>query len=136
MALTDIERIRWSIGDNPSSPFYPLLPDEVIQDFIDQNGGNLNKASIQCAYAAGITLMQKNTKEKVGEIEVWNEARKQLYDFLKDYIKNQGSSVNISGIIPYAAGISVSDLEASAADPDNPRRYSYLYTLGKDCSTS
>lgn len=132
MALTLIERIRWLIGDVDTNRFYPLLSDEQIEDALDLFGNNVILAAQVLAGSAVRILSQKNTKEVYGDVEVWNEDRKQYLESLKLFADNPSLTIPVD-IIPYAAGISVTDFEASKADVDNPRNSSFLYNSDRGC---
>lgn len=127
MALSSIERIRWIIADAEGGKFYPILTDEEIEDALDLFNNDILKTASFCAGAVIRELSQKSTKEVYGDVEVWAEDRKLYLESLKQLQADPSIAIP-SSFSPYAAGISVSDLEASAADEDNPRRSSFLYT--------
>ena len=93
---------------------------------------NIPKAASYCAGIAYRELVKKNTKEVYGDVEVWAEDKRYYLDSLK-LLQNDPSALIPINFIPYAAGISVSDMEASASDVDNPRRSSFLYTNTTEC---
>jgi len=132
MALSSIERIRWMVADTEGGVFYPMMTDEEIQDCLDLFNGNVMQAAYFCAGVIIRNLAQKSTKEVTGDIEVWAEDRKLYLDSLKSFISNPVISLPV-GFTPYVAGISKSDLEKSAADTDNPRTSSFLYTNTTEC---
>jgi hypothetical protein len=133
MALTTIERIRWLIGDRPPNRFYPLITDEEIEDALELFSNDIMRTSVACARSIAMVLSQKNTKEVYGDVEVWSEDRKQYLEALKLFISDPSTAIPTS-FMPYAAGISCSDLETSAADTDNPRTTNFLYTNTTECS--
>ena len=123
MALTDVEKVRLLIGDTGGSPFYPLFSDEEIQFFLDSYGG-VAEASKVAAISASFQLAAWNTKERTGDIEVWNELSKQYLKALENLIGKAGSggtTIIPNGLMPYAGGISWDDVNANNANPDNVR---------------
>ena len=121
MALTDVEIVRLLIGDVPSSPFYQLFTDEEIQQFLDLNGGNVRQAARMAAIAASMQLAGWNTRESTGDISVWNELSTAYLKALDNFINDSSSASIPNGLMPYASGISWSDMCANNANPDNVR---------------
>ena len=121
MALTDVEVVRLLIGDTPTSPFYQLFTDEEIQQFLDLNGGNVRQASRMAAIAASMQLAGWNTRESTGDISVWNELSTAYLKALDNFINDSSSASIPNGLMPYASGISWSDMCANNANPDNVR---------------
>ena len=123
MALTDVEKVRLLIGDTGGSPFYPLFSDEEIQFFLDSYGG-VAEASKVAAISASFQLAAWNTKERTGDIEVWNELSKQYLKALENLIGKAGgggTTIIPNGLMPYAGGISWDDVNANNTNPDNVR---------------
>ena len=121
MALTDVEKVRLLIGDVPTSPFYILFSDEEIQAFLDMNGGNVMQAARLAAIAASMQLAGWTTRERTGDIEVWSSLSTQYLKALENLIKDTSSATLPNGLMPYAAGISWSDVCANNNNPDNVR---------------
>ncbi len=121
MAMTDVEIVRLLIGDTPTSPFYQLFTDEEIQQFLDLNGGNVMQAARMAAIAASMQLAGWTTRERTGDIEVWSSLSTQYLKALENLI-NDSSSANLpNGLMPYASGISWTDMCANNTNPDNVR---------------
>ncbi len=119
MALSNIEAVRLRIGDTPESLFYPLLTDEDVEYCLEVNHDNVQLTvpfAASCAYAR---LTQIPVREKVGDVEIWNNVSKEYANFLTLVIKGTGTS-GLLGYLskPYAAGISWADLLASYGNPD------------------
>ena len=132
MALTPVQRIRWIIADAEGGKFYPILTNEQIEDALEIFNNDILKTASFCAGAVIRELSQMSTKERYGEVEVWAEDRKLYSDSLKQLQTDLLVAIP-SSFLPYAAGISVDDMTTSAADEDNPRRSSYLYTNTTEC---
>jgi hypothetical protein len=121
MALTDIEKVRLLIGDVPNSPFYQLFTDEEIQEFLDLSGGNVLQAARMAAIAASMQIAGYNTRERTGDIEVWNSLSTQYLKALQNLIDTPTAYTLPNGLMPYAAGISWADVCANDQNPDNVR---------------
>ena len=121
MALTDVETVRLLIGDLPNSPFYQLFDDESIQQFLELKGGNVRQAARMAAIAASMQLAGWNTRETTGDISVWNELSTAYLKALDNFINDSSSASIPNGLMPYASGISWSDMCANNANPDNVR---------------
>jgi hypothetical protein len=121
MALTPVQQVRIFIGDVPSSPFYQLFTDEEIQSFIDMSNGNIMEAIRFAAIAASMQLSGTNTRERTGDIEVWNSLSTQYLKALDNIIKDPSFKTIPSGLMPYAAGISWEDVIKNDSNPDNVR---------------
>lgn len=120
MALTPIDQVRILIGDVEGSPFYQLFSDEEIQFFLDQNNGNVQLAARMAAIAASFQLSGWNTRERVGDEEIWNSLSTQYLKALQNLIENPIESLP-NGLMPWAGGISWADVCANNQNPDNVR---------------
>lgn len=118
--MDPIMAVRLLIGDVEGSPFYMLFSDEEIQFFLDQNGGNVQLAARMAAIAASFQLAGWNTRERVGDEEIWNSLSTQYLKALQNLIDNPISSIP-NGMMPWAGGISWSDVCANNSNPDNVR---------------
>ena len=120
MALTPIESVRLLIGDIPGSPFYPLYTDEQIQEFLDLSNQNIQQAARLAAISASFILAGWSTRERTGDIEVWNSLSTQYLKALENVINNPILELP-NGMMPYAGGISWADVCANNRNPDNVR---------------
>lgn len=120
MALNPIESVRLLIGDIPGSPFYPLYTDEQIQEFLDLSNGNIQQAARLAAISASFILAGWSTRERTGDLEVWNSLSTQYLKALDNVINNPILELP-NGMMPYAGGISWADVCANKRNPDNVR---------------
>lgn len=120
MALTPVMQVRILIGDVEGSPFYQLFTDEEIQFFLDQNGQNVQQAARMAAIAASFQLAGWSTRERTGDIEVWSSLSTQYLKALQNLIDNPIANIP-NGMMPWAGGISWSDICANNSNPDNVR---------------
>ncbi len=120
MALTPIESVRLLIGDIPGSPFYPLYTDEQIQEFLDLTNQNIQQAARLAAISASFILAGWSTRERTGDLEVWNSLSSQYLKALENLINNPIQELP-NGMMPYDGGISWADVCANNRNPDNVR---------------
>lgn len=117
MALSNIDKVRVMIGDVEGTPFHPILQDDHIDFALELSNGNLLQASKRAGIWAAQQIASFPIKEYVGDTEIWTnypaEYRQALELLLDD------SKVIPSGLWPYAAGISYSDVCAQIENEDN-----------------
>lgn len=121
MALTPVEQVRLLCGDTVGSPFYQMLTDEEVQFFLDLNGQNVMAAARQAAISISMQLAGWTTRERTGDIEVWSSLSTQYLKALENLINDTSAGNLPNGLMPYASGISWSDMCANNANPDNVR---------------
>lgn len=112
-SLTD--QIRLNVGD--IWPDMEMLSDEEYEYFLQLCENNVNRATM---YAARSILFKiaRMVRERTGDIEVYGG------DWFTNYMKAlelilKDPNISISLAVPYAGGISVSDMEANRCNPDN-----------------
>jgi len=120
MALTPVEQVNLLIGNIPSNPFYPLFSNEEIQQFLDLNNQNVVAAARMAAISASFSIAGYSTRERTGDIEIWNNYASNYLKALQNLIDNP--IVNLpNGMMPWAGGISWADVCANNHNPDNVR---------------
>jgi hypothetical protein len=116
-ALPLIEQVRLNVGDN--SPDFQILPDDTYDFLLSKYKNNVNRSSLDAARYILFELTKFPTRERTGQIEVWNEwanaYRKALELFIKD------PNLTLSVAMPYAGGISKQDMFENDANNDNVR---------------
>lgn len=117
LPLTLTDQVRLKVAD--IDPDLPILGDEIYQHYLDRYSDNIRLAARDVANVL-LFYLTRYTRERTGNIEVYgaewaSNYRKALEMFLKD--------PNLSDIapIPYAGGISVSDVQANRDNTDNVR---------------
>lgn len=136
--MDPILAVRLLIGDVPSSPFYQLFTDEEIQYFLDLNNGNIRLAARMAAISASFQLAGWSTRERTGDIEVWSSLSSNYLKAL-DYLINNPTDNIPNGLIPWAGGISKSEVCANDRNPDTVQSpLNNIYTCDADdsCNTS
>lgn len=115
--IKKIAQLRLLIGDIPSSPFYQLLSDDELEMFLDMEGGSLRKAFRRAAITAGLILSGYNTREVVGDEQIWNTVAT-AYQKVLEMALDESSVANLGGLTGYAAGISWEDICKYRSNPD------------------
>ena len=128
MALSLIEQARLYIYDIPKNQFYPIFEDEYWEHFLLVTGDDPLKAARMAATSAAMGISCVNSKEKFGDVEAWNNSWSSYLKAVQNFTKDKTLfGIVPNGVTPYAAGVSVADLDLSKADPDNPRVGNVLY---------
>lgn len=127
-----ISLIRLLIGDIPSSPFYPLFTDEQYLEFLSLGGNDVMRAARWAAISASMIVGTYNTRERTGDIEVWNSYGTNYLEALRLFLGS--SAINIpDGLMPWAAGISRSEMCEYARNPDRiPNNLLEIYVCDGD----
>lgn len=113
LANSATDRVRLRLGDT-LTPY--ILDDTSIDYYITKNNDNENRA-----YKELLTVMlfylSRFTRERAGDIEVYGgEYFRQYYDAVKLALSNP--ELNYMVAVPYAGGISRSDMETNQQDSD------------------
>lgn len=121
MAITTpVDEVRYSVGDFGDPE---ILTDADYQYFLDKYDGSIRRAALDAARAILFYLARWNTRERTGNIEVWNDwanaYRKALEAFLND------PNFNVPSAIAYAGGTSKEDMLNNDAIQDNVRMKIY-----------
>lgn len=114
-----IALLRLLVGDTERSPFYPVLEDEEYAKMLEFVNWDVEKAILRTAQTIAFLMVTVNTRERTGDIEVWNNASSEYRKALETLINKPHSYQNLpSKIAPYAAGISRLDVCGYFDDPD------------------
>jgi hypothetical protein len=110
-----IDRVRLAVGDIWDD--MEMLTDADYQYFLDRNDGNENRTTLDAARAI-LFRLTRMTRERTGDIEVYGG------DWFKNYkeallliLKDPNAAISLA--VPYAGGISKSDMFANDANCDN-----------------
>ena len=98
----DILTVRLLIGDVEGSPFYPLFTDADIEKFLTLTNNNVYAAARLAAISASFQLAGWSTRERTGDIEVWNSISTNYLKALDYFIKNPGALIP-NGLMPWTA---------------------------------
>lgn len=114
-ATVPTDAVRLLIGD--IYPDIEMLQDTEYQYYLDKNAGNVNRASVDCARSI-MFVLSRWTRERTGDIEVYgSEWAKNYRQALLDYVKNP--NLSIFNAMPYAGGISKTDMLENNSNADN-----------------
>lgn len=112
-ATNKIHAMRLKVGDIHDVPYFE---DQTYQDYLTINNGNVNRASVDIAFAI-LGKLSRNTREKFSIIEVYgNDYFNNYSAFLKQFILDPRYSFEIA--MPYAGGISRSDMQLNVSNTD------------------
>lgn len=117
----NVKLVRMLVGDTEGCMFYPMMEDEDILTFLKFEKWNVLRAAKRTAISIAFMLASVPTRERTYDSEVWNEHAK-TYKSILDKFLDDTHSLNIpNDVIPYAAGISKSDVAAYRDAPDTNR---------------
>lgn len=124
-ANNPVDRIRINVGDIWDD--MEMLSDADYEYFLAAANGNENRATMD-AVRAILFKLTRMTRERTGDIEVYGG------DWFSNYMKAlqlilKDPNISISLAVPYAGGISRSDMQANRCDPDNFRIGVGLYKI-------
>jgi hypothetical protein len=110
-----IDRVRLAVGDIWDD--MEMLTDADYQYFLDRNDGNENRATLDAARAI-LFRLTRMTRERTGDIEVYGgDWFKNYKDALLLILKDPNAAISLA--VPYAGGISKSDMFANDTNGDN-----------------
>lgn len=115
MALTDVELVNLSIGNTPSNPYYPILSEVEVQSILDSVDGDVHLAVKKAASNASFVVISIPNREKIGDIEMWNEYSKNYLLALRNLLEDNSYTLP-KGLMPYAGGIHSDDFNRAEMD--------------------
>lgn len=116
------DRVRLNVGD--IWPDIELLSDADYQYFLDKYDGNENRASLDAARAI-LFKLARMCRERTGDIEVYgSDWARQYREALLLFVNNPELTLSLA--VPYAGGISKSDMRNNDSNPDNVTREVYI----------
>lgn len=117
-----IDRVRLNVGDIWTD--IEMLSDADYQYFLDKYDGGENRASLDAARAI-LFKLSRMSRERAGDIEVYgSDWYRQYKEALLLFIKNPDLAISLA--VPYAGGISKSDMRSNDSNPDNSTREIYI----------
>lgn len=119
MALTPVEQVRLLIGLGPTSPFHDMVTDAEIEWALERTNGNVVAAARLIAISLSFQLAGYNTREKVGDEEIWNTVSTSYLAALKNFITDPALLIP-NGLMPWSANTCPSKLMSiEICDGDN-----------------
>ena len=116
-----VDMVRILVGDTDNSLFYPMLSDNEVVALLKLEQYNVLRAARRAATTIAFFLATTNTRERSGDIEVFNNASAAYKDVLENFLNESGSLSLPNHLLPYAAGISNKDYCKSINNPDTRR---------------
>lgn len=102
MALTPVQEVRFLIGLGEGSPFYALVSNEEIEWALEKTNGDVVAAARIVAISLSFQLAGYNTRERVGDEEIWNTVSTSYLAALKNFITDPSVLIP-SGLMPWSA---------------------------------
>lgn len=117
MALTNIQIMRLEVGDTDVS--MPILSDEEYEYFLFKNTNSVRRASIDAARSILFKLSMR-TDETVDIFSIkGSKAATNYVAALHLFLKNPDMNPIIQSAMPYAGGVSKSDMLENDSKYDN-----------------
>lgn len=117
-----VDRVRLVTGDIWDDMEY--LTDGDYQYYLDRYEGNERRAALD-AMRSILLKLSRGARERTGDIEVYgSEYFKNYLQALTLILKNPDIALSLA--VPYAGGISKSDMLANDMDCDTPTRSIYI----------
>lgn len=118
MALTPVQQCRIEVQD--TSVEFPLLSDEEYEYFLEKNNDSVRLASLDAARAL---LMKLSINAGTQTVDIFSistvRAAEQYRESLKLFLKNPDLNPMLNTAVPYAGGISLTDMQNNNANSDN-----------------
>lgn len=117
-----LDRVRLTVGDTLPQP---VLDDDTYEYLVSKHNGNESKVAIEAARMILFNLA-RFTRERAGDIEVYGADYFRNYrQALQDWLDDPNSNPIYNNAMPYAGGISVSDMKKNNDNSDNVKKEVY-----------
>ena len=133
MAYTLIQQVKLEVADLDQA--FPLLSDADYDYLLLKHNNSVVRAAVDAARII-LLLLSQRTDETVDVFSVrGSKAAEQYRLALELYIKNPQLNPLYNNLKGYVGGVSISDMEANVANPDNnivenPGKTDALYQTG------
>ena len=115
--MANIQDVRYELGD--TSAEFPIMSDAEIRYFLYKNDCALQRTAMDVAKSMLLKLSMRSD-ETVDLFSIkGSQAAKNYMQALKMYISNPDLNRIYDSVMPYAGGISKSDMETNDAILDN-----------------
>ena len=112
-----VKAIRIELGD--TSPEFPIMSDEEYRYFLDKHDWSIRRASLDAAKSMLMKLsLRPDESVDIFSIKSSGTA-KQFMQALQMYIQNPDLNPIYQNAMPYAGGISKTDMENNISNSDN-----------------
>lgn len=129
MAVTPemIQAVRWETGDN--SVELPILSSEEISYYLTKHSESIRRASLDCAKTILFKISMTAGRKTIDILSIDTSKSATAYkEALLTYIKNDALNGALGNILPYAGGISKSDMQANNTSDVNYVKPPVVYT--------
>lgn len=112
-----VQAIRIELGD--TSPEFPIMSDDEYRYFLQKNDWSIRRASLDAAKSMLMKLsLRPDESVDIFSIKGTGTA-KQFMQALQMYITNPDLNPIYQNAMPYAGGVSKSDMELNDSNTDN-----------------
>lgn len=112
-----VKAVRVELGD--TSPEFPIMSDDEIRYFLDKHDWSVRRAAMDTAKSMLLKISLRSD-ESVDIFSIKGSgSAKQFMQALQMFISNPELNPIYQNAMPYAGGISKSDMQANNANPDN-----------------
>jgi len=117
--MATISDVKMELADTDVN--FPILSDDEYTYFLTKNSSNLARTSMDCARA----ILMKLSMRSDSVVDVFSmkssTASRSYIQALQLYIKDPNLNPLMQNLQGYAGGVSISDMQANAANSDNNR---------------
>lgn len=118
MAFTDIQKVRLEVADTDVN--FPILSDDEYEYFLEKNFDVIRNAALDAARVIMMRLSITATDQTVDIFSIKGaKAAEQYRESLKLFLKNPDLNPMLNTAVPYAGGISLTDMQNNNANSDN-----------------
>lgn len=122
-----IQSVRWETGDVDIA--LPIMSSDEITYYLNKHGESIRRASLDVAKTILFKLSMSASRRTVDILSIDNTKIATAYkEALLTYIKNDALNGALGNILPYAGGISISDMEANNTGDNNYVKPPVVYT--------
>lgn len=112
-----IKALRIELGDNDIN--FPIMSDEEYRYFLDKNDWSIRRSALDAAKS----MLMKLSLRPDESVDIFSikgsSSAKQFMQALQMYISNPDLNPVYTNAMPYAGGISKTDMAANDANQDN-----------------
>lgn len=118
MAFTDIMKVRTEVADTDIN--FPILSDDEYEYLLEKNNNSIRSSGLD---AARIILMKLSITATDQTVDIFSikgaKAAEQYREALKLYLRSPDLNPLMNTAMPYAGGLSRSDMVANNSNADN-----------------
>lgn len=111
-----IDAVRLTVQD--TDPVFFFLADNEYQYFLDKNNQNISRTSKEVARVI-LFKLASYVRERADVLEVYGSDYFKQYKVALDMFLKEAQFGDVASAMPYAGGISRSDIESNISDLDN-----------------